>query len=99
MGYVILLWHSLSLPYNYFPCLLLNFKSLSNFLFCTCRVVFCILLLVIYMQAVADQLQRAIFSAIVYLQLRSFCSERFPLPLDAWDGLCYFIVALPEPSI
>ena len=27
------------------------------------------------------------------------CSERFPLPLGAWDGLCYYIVALPEPSI
>ena len=25
--------------------------------------------------------------------------ERFPLPLGAWDGLQYFIVALPEPSI
>ena len=25
--------------------------------------------------------------------------ERFPLPLVAWDGLRYFIVALPEPSI
>ena len=28
-----------------------------------------------------------------------FPLERFPLPLDAWDGLRYFIVALPEPSI
>ena len=28
-----------------------------------------------------------------------FCLERFPLPLGAWDGLRYFIVALPEPSI
>ena len=25
--------------------------------------------------------------------------EGFPLPLGAWDGLRYFIVALPEPSI
>ena len=25
--------------------------------------------------------------------------ERFSLPLGAWDGLRYFIVALPEPSI
>ena len=24
---------------------------------------------------------------------------KFPLPLGAWDGLHYFIVALPEPSI
>ena len=30
---------------------------------------------------------------------RGFCLERFPLPLGAWDGLLYFIVALPEPSI
>ena len=28
-----------------------------------------------------------------------FCLERFPLPLGALDGLRYFIVALPEPSI
>ena len=27
-----------------------------------------------------------------------FLFERFPLPLCAWDGLRYFIVALPEPS-
>ena len=26
-------------------------------------------------------------------------TERFPLPLGAWDGLRNFIVALPEPSI
>ena len=25
-----------------------------------------------------------------------FCLERFPLPLGAWDGLRYFIVALPS---
>ena len=31
--------------------------------------------------------------------LCGFCLERFPLPLGAWDGLRYFIVALPEPSI
>ena len=29
----------------------------------------------------------------------TICLERFPLPLGAWDGLRYFIVALPEPSI
>ena len=28
-----------------------------------------------------------------------FVFEKFPLPLGAWDGLRYFIVALPEPSI
>ena len=38
-------------------------------------------------------------SFVVYLQLCGFCLERFPLPLRAWDGLRYFIVALPESSI
>ena len=28
-----------------------------------------------------------------------FCSEWFPLPLGPWDGLLYFVVALPERSI
>ena len=28
-----------------------------------------------------------------------FLLERFLLPLGAWDGLRYFIVALPQPSI
>ena len=42
--------------------------------------------------------ERAYVSAVVYLSLCGFCLERFPLPLGAWDGLCYFIVALPEPS-
>ena len=37
--------------------------------------------------------------AVVYLYLCGFCLERFPLPLGASDGLRYFIVALPEPSI
>ena len=38
-------------------------------------------------------------SGVVYLKLCGFCLERFPLPLGAWDGLRYFIVALPEPAI
>ena len=50
-----------------------------------------------------DQLPRlgkiANLSAVVYLSFCGFCLERFPLPLGAWDGLRYFIVALPEPSI
>ena len=33
------------------------------------------------------------------LELCGFCSERFPLPVGAWDGLRYFSVALPKPSI
>ena len=43
--------------------------------------------------------ERDNLSAVVYLLLCGFCLERFPLPLGAWDGLRYFIVALPEPSI
>ena len=43
--------------------------------------------------------ERANLSAVVNLKLCGFCSERFPLPLSTWDGLRYFIVALPEPSI
>ena len=41
--------------------------------------------------------ERANLSAIVYLLLCSFCSERFPLA--AYDGLRYFIVAHSGPSI
>ena len=37
--------------------------------------------------------------SVSMLYFQSFCLERFPLPLGAWDGLRYFIVALPEPSI
>ena len=42
--------------------------------------------------------QRANLSAIVYLLLCGFCLEMFLLPLGAWDGLRYVIVAHPEPS-
>ena len=35
----------------------------------------------------------------VYISQLIMGLERFPLPLRAWDGLRYFIVALPEPSI
>ena len=31
--------------------------------------------------------------------LYGYCSERFPLSLGAKDRLCYFVVALPGPSI
>ena len=34
-----------------------------------------------------------------FLVIMWFLLARFLLPLGAWDGLCYFIVALPEPSI
>ena len=33
------------------------------------------------------------------LQLCGFFSKRFLLPLGAWDGLRYFIVSLPWPSM
>ena len=33
------------------------------------------------------------------LENANFWSERFPLPLGAWDGLRHFIVALPEHSL
>ena len=42
---------------------------------------------------------QANLSAIVYLYSCGFCSKRFPLPLGAWDGFRYLILALPEPSI
>ena len=43
--------------------------------------------------------ERANLSAVVNLWLCGFSLERFPLPLGAWDGLRYFIVAVHEPSI
>ena len=67
------------------------------------HVVFCILLLVIYMQAVVDQLprlgKRKLICLLFLLVILWFLLERFPLPLGALDRLRYFIVALPEPSI
>ena len=50
---------------------------------------------------VVDQLPRLGKRELICLLLFTcgFCLERFPLPLGAWDGLRYFIVALPEPSI
>ena len=41
----------------------------------------------------------SLFVFFCCLFICGFCLERFPLPLGAWDGLRYFIVALPEPSI
>ena len=42
---------------------------------------------------------RCILHGRVFVMLCGFCLERFPLPLGAWDGLRYFIMALTEPSI
>ena len=50
-----------------------------------------------------DQLPRLGKRELIYLLLFTFnyvvLFGDFPLPLGAWDGLRYFIVALPEPSI
>ena len=51
---------------------------------------------------IVDQLPRLGKRELIFLLLFTCSWERFPLPLDTWDtwdGLCYFIVALPEPSI
>ena len=39
--------------------------------------------------------ERVNLSAIVYLWLCGFCSERFPLPLVALGWTAFFILALP----
>ena len=63
------------------------------------HVAFCVLLLVIYMEAVVDRLPRLGKRELIFLLLFtcnfvvSQCSGRFPLPLGAWDGLSYLIVA------
>ena len=44
------------------------------------------------MQAVSDQLPRLGKRELIRLLVCGFCSERFPLPLGAWDGLRYFIL-------
>ena len=41
----------------------------------------------------------SLLSFTCYYQVCGFCSGKFPLPMGAWDGLHYFIVALSEPSI
>ena len=48
-----------------------------------------------------DYLSIGIVYHILYTQGigSSDFKERFPLPLGAWDGLRYFILALPELSI
>ena len=43
--------------------------------------------------------ERANFFCFCLLVIMWFLLQRFPLSLGAWDGLRYFIVALPEPSI
>ena len=43
--------------------------------------------------------ERANLSVIIYLYYVVSVRRGLPLPLGAWDGMRYFIVALPEPSI
>ena len=40
-----------------------------------------------------------IYLFICELYIHSECSEGFPLPLGAWDGLPYFIETLTGPSM
>ena len=67
----------------------------------SCRVLYFVVCLYVSVSGSLSSVgeERANLSAVVSWKLCGFCSERFPLPLGAWDGLCYFIVALPEPSI
>ena len=43
--------------------------------------------------------RESLFVCYCLLVIMWFLLERFLLPLGAWDGLRYFIEALPEPSI
>ena len=43
--------------------------------------------------------ERAVFPAIDYSWFCCFFSKEFLLPRDAWEGMRYFTVALPGPSI
>ena len=66
-------------------------------------VVFCILLLVIYMLAVVGQLPRLGKRELICLLLFT-CNYVVSVgevssSSGCWDGLRYLIVALPEPSI
>ena len=40
--------------------------------------------------------ERSIFFSAFACDL---CNEGFPLPIGAWDWLCYFIVTYPWPSL
>ena len=55
------------------------------------------------MLAVVDQLpqlgKKELICLQLFLDIMWFLFERYPIPLGAWDGLNYFIVALPGPSI
>ena len=46
-----------------------------------------------------SRLGKSIFICYCLLVIMWFLLERFVIPLGAWDGLRYFIVALPVPSI
>ena len=69
----------------------------------SCRILYNVVISYLYVSCSGSVTlvgeERAYLSAIVCLQVCGFCLGRFNLPLDAWDGLCYFIVALPGSSI
>ena len=62
-----------------------------KFNFCKQRVI-CIMILF----NVVDILIKLLWS---HVSIPDQDSERFPLPLGAWNGLRNFILALPEPFI
>ena len=114
-GCVILLWHSLCLPEtcNYFVFtdtiksknMCIQFES---YLASNIRVVITALKKKKTAKAQTSSFsesnkfiweQRSNFSAINYFKICNFCSKGFLLPLCVLDGLCYFLVALPGPSI
>ena len=72
-----------------------SYRILYSFVTCTCSYLY-----VSCSESITSvDEERANLSAIVFLYLCGFCTEMYPLPLGAWEGLCYFIVALCGPSI
>ena len=67
--------------------------------FVTCSVVCCLNVNVSRLIASVREGGAVLCSAIVYSLFYCFCLKEFPLPLGAWERLCYFIVALSGPSI
>ena len=69
----------------------------------SCRILYCLVSCLLFkcLQALADKSPQwgEAVSAIDYSLYCCFCSNEFPLPLGAWERLCYFIMALSGPSI
>ena len=67
----------------------------------SCRILysFVVCLYVSGSGSIASVGKRELICLLFLLVIMWFLLEKFPLPLGAWDGLRYFIVALPKPSI